>query len=397
MSSQKEVVIIGAGAIGCSIAYHLGKQGVPSQIIEREAIAARASGKAWALWSYPPFLWAMQDAGGGRRFSLTPEGSFEHWIELFWMGYHRLPDVALELKEKGGVDIGYGELPFIGVALSEVEEERLKERLSFIRNAGYYECSWLEADDLRAIFPDINPQARGGWSSPHLQAEPYEYTLGLAQAAEKMGASVRQGDVVGFRHKGSRVTSVIFASGTEVEADIVVLAMGAWSGQGTSWLGKEIPIEVHMDQCLRVAVPEPFPLYAFWSSGGAAIIPKVNGTVLLHGSDGEVGPQPGFDSSLTEGAKTASMEGAISLLPGLEEAKIVEHRGDLEGWAPDYMQPVLGRLPEWDNAYIAARVGTYGMMLSLGVGQVMADLIVRDGRIPDRVKTMMEFLSPARL
>jgi len=396
MSSQKEVVIIGAGAIGCSIAYHLAKQGVPSQIIEREAIAARASGKAWALWSYPPFLLGIETAMG-RRFSLTPEGSLQHWIELFWLGYHRLPDVALELKEKGGVDIGYGELPFIGVALSEIEEKGFKALLSFIRNAGYYECSWLEADDLRTIFPDINPQARGGWSSPHLQAEPYEYTLGLAQAAEKMGASIRQGEVVGFRHKGSRVTSVIFATGTEVEADIVVLAMGAWSGLGTSWLGKEIPIEVHRGQCLRVEVPERLPLYGFWSSGGGSIIPKVNGTVILHGSEGAVDLQPGFDNSLTEEAKTASMEGAISLLPRLEESKIVEHRGDLEGWAPNYMQPVLGRLPEWDNAYIAARVGTFGMMLSLGVGQVMADLIIAGGRAPDRVKTMMEFLSPARL
>jgi len=396
MSSQKEVVIIGAGAIGCSIAYHLAKQGVPSQIIERESIGARASGKAWALWSYPPFLWSMQNAES-RRYSLTPEGSFEHWVELFWMGYHRLPDVALELKEKGGVDIGYSELPFIGVALSENQEKRLKAYLSSIRDAGYYECSWLEADDLRAIFPDINPEARGGWSSPHLQAEPYEYTLGLAQAAEKMGASIRQGDVVGFRHKGSRVTSVIFATGTEVEADIVVLAMGAWSGLGTSWLGKEIPIEVHREQCLRVEVPERLPLYGFWSSRGGSIIPKVNGTVILHGSEGAVDLQPGFDNSLTEGAKTASMEGAISLLPRLEESKVVEHRGDLEGWAPNHMQPVLGRLPEWDNAYIAARVGTYGMMLSLGVGQVMADLIIAGGRAPDRVKTMMEFLSPARL
>jgi len=223
-----------------------------------------------------------------------------------------------------------------------------------------------------------------------------ERSVMVDEEAEKMGASFRQGDVVGFRHKGSRVNSVILASGTEIEADIVVLTMGPWSGQGTSWLGKEIPIEVHREQCLRVELPERLPAYGIWATEGA-ICPKVNGTVILHGFRNLPDYQPEFDSSLTENARNAAMEAGISLLPGLEAAKIVEHRGDLEGWAPNYMQPVLGLLPEWENAYIAARMGTYGMMLSLGVGQVMADIIIGDGHAPDRIKDMMDFLSPARL
>jgi len=396
MSSQKEVVIIGAGVVGCSIAYHLAKQGVPSQIIEKDAIAARASGKSWAVWTYPPLILTMEGQLPGLLFSM-PEGSIRPWLELFWLGYHRLPDIALELKEKGGVDIGYGEFSQVNVALSENGEKALKAVLSFIRSAGYHEGSWLEADDLRAIFPDIHPRARGGLSTPGLQVEPYQYTLGLAQAAEKMGASIRQGEVVEFRHKGSRVTAVILATGTEVEADVVVLAAGPWSSQCTSRLGKEIPIVINREQCLRVEVPQRFPPYALMTST-VMVLPKVDGTVIL-GNAGAVDPQPGFDSSLTEEVKTALMDAAISLLPGLQEAKLVEHRGDLEGWAPppNHIQPVLGRLPEWDNAYIAARVGTMGMMLSLGVGQVMAALIVAGGHIPDRVKTMMEFLNPARL
>jgi glycine/D-amino acid oxidase-like deaminating enzyme len=90
---------------------------------------------------------------------------------------------------------------------------------------------------------------------------------------------------------------------------------------------------------------------------------------------------------------------AITLLPRVEEAKITEHRGDLEGWAPppNRTQPVLGRLPEWDNAYVAARMGTLGMMMSLGVGRFMAELITREGQPPNHVKNMMDYLSPAGL
>jgi len=93
------------------------------------------------------------------------------------------------------------------------------------------------------------------------------------------------------------------------------------------------------------------------------------------------------------------IDGVVELLPTLQEASVVEHRGDFEGWspAPNHMQPVLGRLPEWDNVYVATRMGALGMAYSLGVGPLMADLIIGDGRIPESVKNMMEVLSPARL
>ena len=401
MSPQKEVVIIGAGVIGCSIAYHLAQQGVPSQIIEMDSIAARASGKAWAVWSYPPRLLGVEGQPPDRLWSV-PKGSVRPWFGLLWSGYHRLPNIAQELREKGGIDIGYGELPWIRVALSENDEKGHKALLSLIRSAGYYEGNWLEANDLKAIFPDINQRARGGLSLPYLQAEPYQYTLGLAQAAEKMGASIRQGQAVGFRHKGSRITSVILASGTEVEADVFVLAMGPWSGQGTSWLGKEIPILISRTQCLRVNVPQQLPPYALSIEAEgiapAAIIPKVNGEVIL-GTSGIADLQPGFDSSVTEEIKLMILDAATGLLSGLQEGKLVEHRGDLNGWspAPNHIQPLVGRLPKWENAYIATRMGALGVAMSLGVGEVMAALIISEGRVPDRVKTMMEVLSPARL
>jgi glycine/D-amino acid oxidase-like deaminating enzyme len=93
------------------------------------------------------------------------------------------------------------------------------------------------------------------------------------------------------------------------------------------------------------------------------------------------------------------LDDAIDLLPTLSEAKLVEQRGDLEGWSPPpkRIQPVLGRLAEWDNVYIATRFGTLGMMMSPGTGRVMADLIIARGRAPARFKNMIEVFSPAAL
>ena len=87
MITENEVVIIGAGVIGCSIAFHLARRGVPSQIIERESIATRASGKAWATWTHPLRYLGMEGQPPTQLFSM-PEGGVRPWAELLWLGYH---------------------------------------------------------------------------------------------------------------------------------------------------------------------------------------------------------------------------------------------------------------------------------------------------------------------
>jgi len=356
-----------------------------------DSIANRASGKSWAVWSYPAHFLEIGSQATEQFFSMPVE-SVCPWLQLLWVGYYKLPDVALELKELGGVDVGYGELPFIMVAFTEDEEKTFKALLPFLREHGYYEGYWMEESDLKSLYPGINPLARGGAVLPYLQVEPYRYTLGLAQAAEKMGAIFRQGEAVGFRHQGSKITSATLATGTEVEGDVFVVAMGPWSGRGASCLGREMPITLNREQCLRMEVAENFPPYALVSSAGGTIIPKVDGSVIL-GNSGGFDLQQSFDVSLiTEKAKMTLIENAIEILPSLSEAKLVEHRGDFEGWSPppNTIQPVIGRMPDWDNAYIATRFGTLGMMMSLGTGRVMAELIINGGKPPARFKTMMD-------
>jgi glycine/D-amino acid oxidase-like deaminating enzyme len=401
--NKKEVVIIGAGVIGCSIAYHLGKRGIGAQIFEADSIAARASGKSWAIVVHPRTVLTQEAAAVGELMSV-PKGGIKPWMELVSIGYFRLPYVALELKEEAGMDIGLSEFPMLELARSQSEEEGLKAEFNQQRSEGYYENDWLEAKELRAIYPDIDRRVRGAFCYPCFQYEPYKYVLGLAQAAEKMGANFRQGKAVGFKHKGARITSVILATGTEVKADVFILATGPWAAQGTSWLGNEIPIRINREQCLRFEVQNRLPPYVLIAGlapreTAIAIVPHANGEVIL-GHAAEADLQRDLDGSIiTEEVKTTIMSDAIDLLPSLNEAKLVEHRGDFEGWAPppNSSQPVIGRLPEWDNAYVAARFGTQGQILSLGAGQCMADLIVDEGKVPLRIKNMMEVLSPDRL
>ena len=394
MTAQRGIAIIGAGVAGCSIAYHLAKQGVAAQVIERESIAARASGKSWAVFAYPPRFLGLEGQPQELLFSM-PAGSVSPWLELVWLGYHRLPDLALELRESTGIDIGYGELGWIRLALTEPQEADQRDLLALLRQRGYHEGFWMEASDLKRLFPDITPAARGGLVLPYLQVEPYRYTLALAQAAEKLGVQFRQGDVVGFRRHGAKTTAAILASGAEIAADVFVLATGPWSGRSTSWLVRELPILINREQCVRMEVPKRLPPFGLTAPNGQTIVPKVGGDVIL-GHAGLADLQAGVDVSLTtDEAKMVLLNDAAELLPSLGEAKLVEQRGDLECWSPPphRIRPMLGRLPAWENVYVATRFGTLGMMMSLGTGRVMADLILGGGRAPVRFRHLLEVLA----
>jgi len=400
MSKKNDIIIIGAGVIGCSIAYHLGKKGIASTIIERESIGARASGKAWAVIAYPPYLFIAEKDPA--FFYSLPEGeAMARWQNLFWSAYYRMSALSLDIMEKGKIDVEYGDFPSTRIATTESAENNYKAIFSSLIENGYYECEWLEPDDLRAIFPGINPKVRGGLSTPELQVEPYKFTLGLAQAAEAMGAEIRYGDVVGFDTKRDRITSIKLASGTRIDADVLVFATGPWSGQATSWLGKEVPILNAMTECFRLRPQKAYPEHSLRSK--ATILSRVSGDVVLASAEAttqkeyfELKTRTDFDTPLSEEVKMKNLEVAMDVLPQLlGNAELVEHRGDLlaYGPAPYYHKPVMGRLPGWENGYIATRFGAFGIMMSVGAGEVMAELIA-NGRVPFHAKQMMEHLSP---
>jgi glycine oxidase len=401
--SQKEVVIIGGGVLGCSTAYHLAKQGVPSQIIEMDAIAAKASGRAWAVISTYISIELCEGMGKPVVGPRTAPAYRRFMDETF----KRMPQVARDLKEEGGIDIEYMELPALFVVFLESEEKFMKQRIRELRSEGGV-ISWLGADELRDIFPDLHPGARGAVYFAGGKLEPYKYTLALAQAAERKGASIKLGEAVGFRCEGTRVTAVTLATGTEVEADEVVLAMGPWLGKGTSWLGKAIDIKPNKLESLKLEMSEPFPLYRLMA-GEIAILRQPDGTVLLGEgpmaedmgvptADGGVKTgftfpfdwQPEFDDNPTERLKERYTEAAVIVLPRMEEAKLVEQRAGLLAMLPKHALLTLGRLPGWDNVYVTG--AETAVMYSLTVGRLMAELIIKG-----RTEEDIEVLDPARL
>jgi len=398
---QSDVIIIGAGAIGCSIAYHLGKRGMRATVVERESIGTRASGKAWGVIPYPPTHLALAHADLSVEIPAAPDSEAAHsdpdiadWHYLLSSSYERMPDLALEITERSGVDVEYGEsLNTALITEADLDQEGREARLAPYVRAGGVETGWLDATQLREIFPSLSPEWQAGLTNPEGQVEPYKFTLGLAQAAEQLGAITKQGEAVGFKTRGDHITGLELASGEILSGDAFVIAAGPWSSPIASHLAVDISMRMVMAECIRVEVPGGLPFQTL-VAGDYWIIPKVNGEVILGPYLGSMSPREAYDDSLNEELILKTVTECAAILPELSDAKLLEHRGDLLAMpaeAPSE-KPILGALPQWHNGYVATHFGPLGISMSPAAGELMAERIatgkppLRAARTFDRLK-----------
>ncbi len=397
---QSDVIVIGAGAIGCSIAYHLGKRGMRATVVERESIATRASGKAWAVIPYPPAVLAEEQAHRAVESAAAPDFEATHadpgiadWLYLVSASRDRMPDLALEIAERGGIDVEYGEsLNTVLLTEADLDQRGREAHLASYARVGGIETGWLDAKQLREVYPSLSPEWQAGITNPQGQVEPYKYTLGLAQAAEQLGARLKQGEAVGFKTQGDRITGLELASGEILSSDSFVVAAGPWSRPLVSHLGVDLPMRMVMAECLRVEVPGGMPLQTL-VAGDYWIIPKVNGEVILGPYVGSMSPREIYDDSLNDELKLKTLTACAAILPELEDAKLLEHRGDLLSMPVDgpSEKPILGRLPQWQNAYLATHFGPLGICMSPTAGELMAEWIAT-GEPPLRAAKTLENL-----
>jgi glycine/D-amino acid oxidase-like deaminating enzyme len=299
-----------------------------------------------------------------------------------------MPGLALEIAERGGVDVEYGESPnTLLLTEADLEEAGREERLAPYVRAGGALTRWLDATKLREIFPSLAPEWRAGLTNPERQVEPYKYTLALAQAAEQLGASMKQGEAVGFETQGDRITGLELAKGEILSADHFVIAAGPWSRPLAFHLGIDIPMDVVMAECIRVEMPGGLPLHTLVADD-YRIIPKLNGEVILGPYVGSMSPRETYDDSLTEELKLKTLAECVAILPALRDAKLLEHRGDLLALPTEgsLEQPTLGRLPQWRNGYVATHFAGLGINMSPAAGELMAELIATGKEVDERMR-----------
>jgi glycine oxidase len=353
MAEKPDVVVVGAGVMGCSAAYWLSKEGCQVLVLEKEAIGVGASGMASAHW----------------RKALEDEGL----SELASLGFQLHQELARVLPQESGVDSGYREQRRVYPAFSGEDVESLKSLLLALKRLDP-SARWVEGQALWELEPRLNRDAVGGLACHGAQVVAYRFVLALAEAAQRRGMELRHGEVVGLRGDGGRVTGVQLRRGDVIPTDTVVLAMGPWSQQAGAWVGLKIPVYPVRGQLLELLVPEP-QLQASLYYGGDYLLHKADG-ITQAGTTYE--RDSGFANHATSARREAIQNAAQQMAPSLENAQVKDHVSGLRPASEDSL-PLIGPIPGWDGLYIVSGHDRQGIGLSLISTRIIADLIVKGG------------------
>ena len=379
MANTDGVVIVGGGAAGCSTAYYLAKAGIRAAIIEGDALASQASG--FAAGALNPL------EGHGIP---GPLGGFA--VESFKM--HR--SLHAEIKADWGSDYEFRVASQVTLALDEWEIPDLQETYDRFTAAAAlgsselaFEARWLDAKQALELEPRLSPKMfRGLYTKGTLALDSYKYTVAMAEAAVKMGASVLSGRVTGLERTGGRVTKVLLEDG-EVPCDAVVLAMGPWSRSGEPWLDAYIPVDPLKGELLRLRPPGtllPHDLFG----GSSSLYPKPDGLVWC----GTTQDWRGFDRESLESTRRNIMEWAERLFPAMAQAELVSHTACLRPVTPDWL-PIIGKPPGYENVVLATGAGKKGILLAPAMGKAAADLVATGAtRIPVAALNPGRFTQP---
>ena len=355
MANISDVVIVGGGAAGCSTAYYLGKAGIKATIIEGDTLAGQASG--FAAGSLHPL------EGHGIP---GPLGQFA--MESFKMHCNLAGEIAAAV----GVNYAQRVASQVTVALDESEIPALDETFNLFKAASDqgFEARRLDTGEVHRLEPRLSPRViQGLYTRGTLAVDSYKYTVALADAAMKMGGSVRQERVVGLEKSGGRVNKVLLDEG-EISCDALVLAMGPWSRLGEPWLDAYIPVDPLKGEILRIRLPGP-PLDHDCFGGDSSLYPKTDGLVWC----GTTQEWRGFDRHPLESTRQTLMERAERLFPAIAQAELVLHTACLRPVTPDWL-PIIGKPPGYDNVVLATGAGKKGILLAPGMGKAAADLVV---------------------
>jgi sarcosine oxidase, subunit beta len=368
MSTEKEtfsrfpdVLIIGGGVIGCSIAYHLTRRGCRNVVVvERHTIGSGSTAKA---------------AGGIRQqFSCEANVRLAMYSVDFFEHFHE----RLELPpDAGGVDfhqIGYLFLLSTQEAFTTFERSAaLQQRLGLPVEVLTPEqvgnrWPWLSVNDI--VGATYCPT--DGYGSPH------EVMQGFATQARRLGASFVEGaDVSAITRQGARIMTVETNRGS-FSPGVVIICAGAWSGELGRLAGVEIPVQPLRRMCFVTdpfdAIPHDAPMTIEMPN---TFHFRPEGAGFMLGTSDQDEPY-GFNTTMNWQWLSRVVEDAVKRVPVFEQARIHHGWAGLYETSPDH-NAILGPIPEVENLLVATGFSGHGVMQSPATGMIMSEFIL-DGK-----------------
>jgi glycine oxidase len=369
-NTSADVVIVGGGVIGLSIARQLALRGLRKvTVIECGEFGKEAS---WA-------------AGG----ILAPQVEADRPDEFFKLASASrdlYPAFAQALQAETGIDVQLEQTGTLYVGFTEDDEHEMRRRFDWQTRAGF-RVEWLSGEDARRLEPNTSPHVRCALRFPDdWQVENRKLTEALVRANQKLGVQlIANSEIRSVRIEDGRVTGIESAK-TSIHAATVVIAAGAWTSQiKTSGTSSSVQIEPVRGQMLCFQTEPTFARHVIYSSRGY-LVPRRHGR-LLAGSTTE---HVGFDKRVTDEGAASIKSMAFEIAPRLESAAILNSWAGFRPHAPDDL-PVLGPAADIDGLFYATGHYRNGILLAPITAEIIVEAVVNRTGSP-----FLESFSPDR-
>ena len=361
-----EVIIIGAGVIGCSIAYHLAKMGCHDvTILEKNLIGSGSTDRC----------------AGGIRQQFSTEANIKLSIE------------SLRFFERFEEEIGhpadFRQNGYLMLATTEAELEIFRQSVALQRSLGA-EVNLLSSQEAREIVPGLNVDDVLGAThcSDDGYADPYSVVQGFASAARRLGVKIHpETEVTGIMRTGR--TWCLLTSKGKLQSPTVVVATGAWSGQVGKMLGVDIPVHPSRRHIFVTTplheIAKNAPMVVEFCNGFWF---RREGPGLIFGMRNPEEPES-FDISVDWGFLPTIAETASHRLPFLKDMGVVRAQAGLHEDTPD-ANAIIDGVPGMKGLYLACGFSGHGFMHSPAVGRLVASLVLEKPAISELAPFTLE-------
>jgi glycine oxidase len=358
---DRDVLIVGGGAIGLGIGFELVRRGTPVTIFERDRAGRGTSYQAAGM--------------------LAPDAEIE-FEELELYGFNReslrrWPDFADRVEAASGQSVDYRDEGTLIVADDRDAAEALERLYAFQQEQGL-DVEWLTGEEAREIEPFVAPRLSAAVFAPSdHQVDNRRLVDALRTAFEAEGGTLHEGTPVEAVVPDSDAPAVRTDDGERVAADRVVVAAGVWSRE-LDGLAPDAtpPVRPVKGQMIQMRRTRPFDLRHVVRGPKAYLAPKSDGRILM----GATSEEMGFDTTVTAGGLYDLLEGGWEVVPGIRDLPVDETWAGLRPASRDHA-PLLGETTA-PGVLMATGHYRHGILLTPITAEEMARLI-RTGETSD--------------